>query len=239
MARIARVVAVGLPHHITQRGNGKRDIFVTDDLKQTYLRLLHEQAANYRLRVLAYCLMTNHLHLVVIPQAEDSMASALRHAHGRFAQYWNTARGGVGHMWQNRYYSCPMEACRVWPVMRYVELNPLRGGMVTEAVRYPWSSAAAHATGLDESGVLDLDWWHKEWAEGDWLAALRADESASADDIRRATYTGRPLGGADFVANLEWKLGRALAAKPGGRPKKVVELQPQRLHAASGGTQGG
>ena len=98
MARIARVVAVGLPHHITQRGKGRRDVFVNDDLKHIYLDLLREQAANYRLRILGYCLMTNHLHLVAIPEAEHSMAGTLRHAHGRFAQYWNTARGGVGHM---------------------------------------------------------------------------------------------------------------------------------------------
>ncbi len=230
-----RVVAVGLPHHITQRGNGKRDIFITDDLRQTYLDLLRQHSANYRLRILAYCLMTNHLHLVVIPQAENSMSGALRHAHGRFAQYWNTARQGMGHMWQNRYYSCPMEASRVWSVMRYVELNPWRGGMIEEAVRYPWSSAAAHASGFDEYHILDMAWWRAEWPAGNWLAALRSDESATADDIRRATYTGRPLGSSDFVATLEQRLGRPLAARPSGRPKKIAEHTKIRYAAATQG----
>jgi putative transposase len=233
---MARVVAVGLPHHITQRGNGRRDVFVNGDLKHIYLDLLREQAANYRLRILGYCLMTNHLHLVAIPEAEHSMAGTLRHAHGRFAQYWNTARGGVGHMWQNRYYSCPLEATRVWAVLRYVELNPVRGGMVAEALQYRWSSAAAHASGFDTSGVLDMNWWRGEWTKGDWKAALQADtESTGADAIRRATYGGRPLGDTDFVASLERRLGRTLAARPGGRPKKVVEIQTQMVQAVSGG----
>jgi putative transposase len=237
---MARVVAVGLPHHVTQRGNGRRDVFLTNSLKRTYLDLLRQHASHCRLRILAYCLMTNHLHMVVIPETEQAMGRTLRHAHGRFAQYWNTELGGVGHMWQNRYYSCAMQASRVWGVIRYVELNPVRAGIVTSAQSYPWSSAAAHGSGFDGAGVLDMNWWRREWNEGDWTAALQLDPGdRSADAIRRSTYTGRPLGDADFVAGLERTLDRRLAAQRGGRPKKMPQRESQAPLALFAGGEGG
>lgn len=224
MARMKRVVAAGLPHHVTQRGNQRRDVFLNDVLKQVYLDLLRQQASDYGLQILAYCLMTNHLHLVVIPGHERSLSGALRHTHGRFAQYWNTALKQVGHMWQDRYYSCPMEPAQVWPVVRYVELNPVRAGMVGKATDYRWSSAAAHTGGSDPNGLLDLEWWRENWGSGNWSETLRGDETGSAvNEIRRATYTGRPLGGAEFIAGLERQLGRRLARQRGGRPKKAAE----------------
>ena len=235
MARMARVVAVGLPHHITQRGNGRRDIFLTDDLRQTYLDLLRRESAHYELRILAYCLMTNHLHLVAIPGSEQSMSGALRHAHGRFAQYWNTRVQTVGHMWQNRYFSCPMQPARVWSVIRYVELNPVRAGMVRNAADYRWSSAAAHAGGVDDSGVLDMEWWRREWALDGWNQVLRADaQESGGDTIRRATYTGRPIGDIHFVADLEIQLGRELAPKAGGHPRKTGTSKQLHLSAGIG-----
>jgi putative transposase len=224
---MARVVATGLPHHITQRGNGRRDVFVNDSLKRTYLDLLREQSAHHRLRILAYCLMTNHLHLVVIPETPHATAGALRHAHGRFAQFWNTTQHHVGHMWQNRYYSCPLQPARAWSVIRYVELNPVRAGMVEQATDYPWSSAAAHVRREDESGVLDMQWWNANWTQGDWELALR-DEPTELDAIRRATYTGRPLGDREFIAALERSTGRKLEAQKGGRPKKKTDAPELR-----------
>ena len=221
---MARVIAVGLPHHITQRGNGRRDVFLTDALRQTYLSLLREQAEHYHLRILAYCLMTNHVHVVALPLTDNAMAGTLRHAHGRFAQYWNTERGMVGHMWQNRYYSCALQPSRAWSVIRYVELNPVRAGMVQCAEEYAWSSAASHVGGLDASGLLDMDWWRRHWTEGCWADALRwAGVDPGADAIRKATYTGRPFGDREFVAGLERRLGRKLEAQRGGRPKKVAQ----------------
>jgi len=100
---------VGLPHHITQRGNARQDVYTSDPLRRTYLQLLSEHASANHLRVLAYCLMTNHVHIVAIPEEAGSMANTFRHAHGRFSQYWNTERKRTGHLWQNRYYSCPVE----------------------------------------------------------------------------------------------------------------------------------
>ena len=151
------------------------------------------------------------------------MAGALRHTNGRFAQHWNTVRNSVGHMWQDRYYSCTMQPTRVWSVIRYVELNPVRAGIIAQAVTYRWSSALAHVSGHDERGLLDMDWWHNQWGSGDWSEVLRvASEQNSSDSIRRATYTGRPLGDAQFIASLEKQTGRKLALQKGGRPRRQI-----------------
>jgi putative transposase len=139
------VVAVGVPHHVTQRGNARQDVFVNDGLCGVYLELLAEPACKNRLHLWAYGLMTNHVHLVVVPETERSLANTFRHAHVRFAQYWNTGFHRTGHMWQNRFYSCPVEEAAAWRVIRYVERNPVRPGMVETAVAYAWSSASFHA----------------------------------------------------------------------------------------------
>jgi REP element-mobilizing transposase RayT len=107
MPRTKRVVAVGVPHHVTQRGNARQDVFLNDDLCCAYLELLAEHAQRNRLRILAYCLMTNHVHPVVVPETERSLANTFRHAHSRFAQYWNTGFHRNGHMWQNRLLLLP------------------------------------------------------------------------------------------------------------------------------------
>lgn len=235
MGRLARAVAAGVPHHVTQRGNGRRDVFVSDGMQGVYLSLWREHAANNGLRVLGYCLMSNHVHLVVVPEDEDALGRGIRRIHGRFAQFWNSARGGSGHMWENRFFSCPVAPQRVWAVMRYVELNPVRAGMVDDAVAYPWSSAVAHVSGVDRSGVLDLNWWSREWDQGCWRAALEAGPGSGVDAIRRATQSGRPFGEATFVEELEKRLGRPLAPRPRGRPKKVAgEVMDVRLAAAAG-----
>ena len=124
------MVAVGLPHHITQRGNARQDVFTTDSIRHAYLKLLSEHAAGNGLRLLAYCLMTNHVHVVAVPTNASSMANTLRHAHGRFSQAWNTLENRTGHVWQNRYYSCPVEEMEVGRVLAYVENNPVRAGIV-------------------------------------------------------------------------------------------------------------
>jgi putative transposase len=221
MPRSKRVVAVGAPHHVTQRGNARQDVFLDGGLCCVYLELLAEHAGRNRLRVLAYCLMTNHVHLVVVPETERSLANTFRHAHARFSQYWNTEFHRTGHLWQNRFYSCPIEEAAAWRVVRYVEQNPVRAGMVETAAAYAWSSAAAHV-GLEASPVLDCDWWNSRWTAESWEAVLKdADDEAAA--IRLATYSGRPYGSGAFVRALETELGRKLERRKGGRPRKKPE----------------
>ncbi len=133
MARLARVIAVGVPHHVTQRGNARQFILASDDDRRVYLDLLRHYAALYELSLLGYCLMSNHVHHVPIPQRADSLALTFKHTHGRYAAHWNIRHKSSGHAWQGRFYSCPLDDLHLWQALRYVELNPVRAGMVNQA----------------------------------------------------------------------------------------------------------
>ena len=221
MPRSPRVVAVGAPHHVTQRGNARQDVFLDNTICRIYLELLAQHATRNGLHVLAYCLMTNHVHLVALPETPASLANTFRHTHARFAQYWNTHFQRTGHLWQNRFYSCPIEESQVWRVVRYVEQNPVRAGMTDTAAAYPWSSAPAHV-GVAVSSLLDGEWWSKRWTAESWAEVMR-DASDDAAAIRLATFTGRPYGSGAFVHDLGTKLGRQLERRKGGRPRKEVD----------------
>jgi putative transposase len=138
MGRLARVVAVDVPHHLTQRGNDRRFILDCDGDRATYLSSLRENTELYGVSVVGYCLMSNHVHLIVVPSTADGLAQALKQTHGRYATYWNTIHRASGHVWQGRYYSCPLDEPHLWEALRYTELNPLRAGMVcSHKVRVP------------------------------------------------------------------------------------------------------
>jgi REP-associated tyrosine transposase len=231
MPREPRVVAVGLPHHITQRGNARQDVFTADAIRHAYLQLLAEHAAANRLRVLAYCLMTNHVHIVAIPETERSMANTFRHAHGRFSQYWNTARQRSGHLWQNRYYSCPVEESAAGRVIAYVENNPVRAGMVERAEDFAWSSAPSHLGRTAYVALLDREWWQSRWSPEEWQSVLmnRAESEQELRAIREATYLGRPLGSQQFVAELGRKLGRKWEPRAGVRTKQELNRHENQL----------
>lgn len=221
MARLARVVAPGLPHHVTQRGNYRQDVFFSDTDRHTYLTWLKKYATIHRLRIAGYCLMTNHVHLIVVPEQEDSIARTLRRAHARYALYVHAKRGHTGHLWQNRYYSTVMDEAHLAAAMRYVETNPIRAGLVDEAMHYPWSSAAAHTGGRDLADLLDLSYWRTRYTCKAWHAELcRPNPDELVEQIRSKTNSGRPLGGEDFVGELEQRLGRLLKPSRRGRKRK-------------------
>jgi putative transposase len=229
MSRLPWVVATGLAHHVTQRGTDRQPIFSSGRSQDVYLDLLKEHAHQQRLRILGYCLMTNHVHVLALPERADSLAVAFRNTHGRFAQYANALQCRTGHFWQNRFYSCPVEDCHTGRVMAYIELNPVRAGLVSSAAEYPWSSAAVHLGLRSElSGLVDLQWWSDRWTKWDWSAFL-GDPAFDAEAVRMATHTGRPLGSTEFVADLEHRLGRKLARQKGGRPKQSErEARPEQ-----------
>ena len=124
MARFARVVVVDVAHHVTQRGNARQVILSSDSDRVAYLELLRHHSELHGLALLGYCLMSNHVHLVVTPHNGDGLALALKHAHGRYAIYWNAVHQSSGHAWQGRYYSCPLDRAHPWEALRYTELNP-------------------------------------------------------------------------------------------------------------------
>jgi REP-associated tyrosine transposase len=162
MPRRARCVLPGIAYHVTQRGVDRRATFSADEDRHTYLRLLGENLREADVRLWAWCLMTNHVHLVLLPGSEESLSVLFRRVHGRYAQYYNARWGRSGHLWQNRFFSCILGTGHLWTALAYVERNPVRAGMVEAAVDYPWSSAAAHTTGIAPTGLLDMAWWQNE-----------------------------------------------------------------------------
>lgn len=159
MPRAARLVICNVPHHCTQRGNNRQIVFDCDDDRLIYLDLLGRYCCLYGVAILGYCLMSNHTHTIAVPRFEDSLADALGDTHGRYAQHWNAKRRTAGHVWQARFYSAPMDTQHFLDTLRYTELNPVRARMVELATHYPWSSARAHCTGHDDSGLLNFDLW--------------------------------------------------------------------------------
>ena len=212
---------MGMAHHITQRGNHRQTVFQTDADRQLYLALLKENAAHYGVRLLGYCLMTNHTHLIATPQHEDSLARALGRTHADYARWFHIRQRQIGHLWQNRFYSCALDAAHCWAALRYVERNPIRAGLVGSAWDWPWSSAASHVSGVDSTGLLDLQEWQICWTGQLWQQALEngVEDALLLERIRLATRTGRPLGTHDFALRIERALGRSLLpAKRGRKP---------------------
>src|ERR1035438_9629206 len=159
MARIARAVVVDVPHHVTQRGNGRQDVFFDDRDRQLYLDAFFDYAARYSLRVWGYCLMSNHVHFMVVPEREQSLARVFGRTHADYARYANLVRRSCGHLWQARFYSCALEARYAWHALAYVERNPVRAGLVKAPEEYQWSTAAAHGREDDLGGRPHLEEW--------------------------------------------------------------------------------
>jgi putative transposase len=221
MVREARIVVPGVPHHVTQRGNNRQDVFFVDDDRRMYFSYLKQSAQAHGLAVTAYALMTNHVHLIAIPEKEESLSNALGRAHMMYAQSVQRTHGGSGHFWQSRFFSCPLDEAHAHNAAAYAELNPVRAGLVSYPWDYPWSSAAAHChKGYDPSGLLALDEWLEAMPESQWRATLETIASADSvvEKIRKHTRTGRPLGNEAFLDEVENRLGRSVRPAKGGRP---------------------
>ena len=212
MPRIARFVWPGLPHHVTQRGNRRGPVFFSDADYQTYLSLLREYSTQHEVEVLAYCLMPNHVHLILIPVAKNSLALSLRRVHTRYAQRINRSMQWKGHLWQGRYFSSVLDEHHCWAAIRYVERNPLRARMVAKAEDYPWSSARAHCGHRQDPLLTRNDRWLQQIEGiGDWSAWLaESDDENMVDALRRSARRGLPCGSDEFVNRLEWTSGRRL-----------------------------
>ena len=230
MPRIARVVIAGCPHHVTQRGNRGEDVFVNDHQRRRYMDLLASYGPKHGLAVQAYCLMSNHVHLIAVPDSEASLAGTPRPVHLRYAQEFNRQMELSGHLWQGRFYSCPLNDLHFWAAVRYVERNPVRAGLVERAEAYVWSSAAAHCgQGVDRLLSGNLPSLAAEVGIADWAAWLRdLDDEEMLDRLRLCTRTGRPAGDRRFIARLERRLGRRLRALAVGRPRKCPRKQKRR-----------
>ena len=227
MPRLARTVCARVPHHITQRGNRREDVFFTNDDRTTYLQWLREYAEKYAVDILAYCLMTNHIHLVAVPASEDGLQQLLKPLHMRYAQRINRARNWTGHFWQGRFFSSALDEEYLWAAVRYVERNPVRAKMVRKAENYRWSSAGAHC-GLRQDPVLTQkpSWRRQFEGIGNWSAWLaEGDEPQRLEVLRRNVEQGLPCGSPIFIRKLEKIAGHALQYRPRGRPKTNDEKE--------------
>jgi len=228
MARLARVLLPATPFHVTQRGNARQLVFENDSDRLVYLDLLQTHSRLQELSLLGYCLMSNHVHLIVVPDRAESLPLTLRQTHGRYAAYFNARHASSGHVWQGRYYSCPLDLPHLWAALRYTELNPVRAGLAKAPADYCWSSAAAHCGLAAAPFWLNMQPFRDSWKTVAWCEYLgQAGTREETDAIRGSTHTGRPLGSADFVARMEQALCRSLAAKHGGRPAKERDDERQ------------
>lgn len=219
MARIGRVVAAGLPHHITQRGNRRQQTFFRDEDFEEYTSLMSEWCKKCKVEIWAYCLMPNHIHLIAVPSSEESMRKAIGEAHRRYTRYVNFYKAWRGYLWQGRFASYPMDESYLLAAARYIEFNPVRAGLVENPGDYRWSSAPAHLGGKDDrlvkvSPLLGI--------VGNWQAFLSEDiPDEEVNALRRHERSGRPLGNETFIESLENRLERILRPQKPGPKKKI------------------
>jgi putative transposase len=219
MARIARIVVPGIPHHITQRGNRRQETFFKEDDYREYISLMSASCLLHGVEIWAYCLMSNHVHLIAVPEQDESLRSAIGEAHRRYTRSINFRQNWRGHLWQERFASFPMNESYLLAAARYVELNPVRARITKDPSSYLWSSVRSHILGEDDALVrvkplLDL--------VPDWKNFLH--EGIGENDIkciRQHERTGRPLGDDRFITKIERAVDRVLSKKkPGPRKEK-------------------
>lgn len=217
MARLARVVIPGVPHHVTQRGNRRQPVFFSDGDRRLYKRLVGEALGKSGVRCLAWCLMDNHVHLILVPETADGLRAGIAEAHRRYSRAINEREDWRGYLFQGRFASYPMDDAHLMAAVRYVENNPVSAGLVERAEDWRWSSARAHVLG-EADGLTDIEAlgrhvrdWRRMLAEG-----LGAADASEAMEV--ALRTGRPRGAAAWIDEMAARTGRALA--PGKRGRK-------------------
>ena len=218
MARISRVVVPEYPHHVTQRGVRSMAVFQTDEDRRCYLQFLGEEAGRFGVEILAWCLMTNHVHFIAVPKKGDSLARAFGEAHRRYTRMKNFKEGVRGYLFQGRFSSCVLDERHLLVAASYVELNPVRAGIVKRAWAYPWSSASFH-TGRSRMDPLVKD-RKLRGLVSDWDEFLRDATHKEDETIRKMSRTGRPGGDAAFVRLVERLTARDLSKGKPGRPAK-------------------
>jgi len=223
MPRIARVVVPDWPHHITQRGVRRMDVFFSDGDRIDYLALLREQGARFGVQYIAWCLMDNHVHLIAVPENESSLAKGIGEAHKRYSRMVNFRQGWRGYLFQGRFFSCPLDGTYAIAAVRYVLRNPVRAGLCNAPWEYRWSSAA-WMVGQKETDPLatvsplldEIDDW----------GTLLVSDPYGIQGIRKHTRTGRPLCSDAALQYLEGSTQRVLHPLRPGRKKQNRQSNP-------------
>lgn len=218
MVRLPRLVLPGYPYHVTQRGNRRQQTFFGDDDYALYRDLLGEAAARAGVAVWCYCLMPNHVHIIVVPADEDGLRRTFADTHRRYTGFINARHRWTGHLWQGRFGAVVMDEAHLAHAMRYVTLNPVRAGLVKRAEDWPWSSARAHLAGEDD-GLVTVAPAAERYGDFGSFLGNEPDQNAWRA-LRRSETSGRPLGDAAWIADLEARTRRTLAPqKRGPKPR--------------------
>lgn len=225
MARLPRLTLAGYAHHIIQRGNNRQPVFLTPADFQTFLELLDQQARVFRVAIHSYVLMGNHFHLLVTPQADDGVPRMMQALGRAYVRYFNNTHHRSGTLWEGRYKSTVIQSERyLLACMAYIDLNPVRAGMVMQASDYPWSSCC-HYTGtrVDKRITAHPLWWQMGNTPFAREAAYAALVQAGVDGEQQRVLTDATLGGwawgdGEFVAKLQKQTQRRVSKKLAGRP---------------------
>lgn len=223
MPRRERTVIPFLPHHVTQRGTRKQDVFFTPDDRRIYLELLAKYAERHGAELLAYTLMTNHVHHLVVPHTSESLRWTFQMTHKRYAEYLNAKNGWTGHVWQAKFYSSPVDEEYFWVALRYIYQNPVAAGLSLHPAQYPWSSANAHCSDdqnpyIAKDSPLAQRIFRKSGIRT-WLGKMPDTEQVM--QLRQRTLRDLPTGSSDFLDLLEQSHGARVQIAKMGRPKKV------------------
>jgi putative transposase len=218
MPKFRRLVVPGYPHHVTQRGVRRQTTFFDDLDYKTYLRLAAKLLGLSSLEIWAYCLMPNHIHAVVIPHTESSLAAFFGPLHKLYAQHTNQRYEWAGHLWQARFFSVPMDESHALSALRYVEMNPCRSGLADNPQDWPWSSARANLGLANDRLIRGRP---AESVIPDWRAFLCTPEDPDElQAVRQQTNTGRPAGDDSFIEEIESVSGRCIRRRRAGRKRK-------------------
>jgi len=221
MARLARIVIPGIPHHVTQRGNGRQQTFFTDDDYAFYRNLLRQYCAEHGVAIWGWVLMPNHVHLILVPESEDSLRAALSKVHRAYAGRIHAREKRTGHFWQGRFGCVALDEAHLAAALPYVVLNPVRARLVARARDWRWSSVHAHlkpdkGDGMTETAPIATRF-------PDFAQVVRAGEdNALSAALRRAETVGRPLGDEAFMAHIAASIGRDPRPAKRGRKAKAV-----------------
>ncbi|HXZ01173.1 MAG TPA: transposase [Stellaceae bacterium] len=227
MARIARLVVPGVPHHVTQRGNRRETTFFKEADYRLYRELLGAAAARAEAEIWAYCLMPNHVHVILTPKDEDGLRRTFGDLHRRYTAHINARNQWTGHLWQARFGSVAMDEDHLIAAIRYVSLNPVRARLVERAEDWKWSSVRAHLRGKDDGVVTTAPVLDRVGPFADFLREA-FDEASAFAPLRRSETTGRPIGSEVWIKRLEHAAARPLAPRKRGPKPRKRERAPQQ-----------
>ena len=221
MARLSRIVIPDAPHHVTQRGNRRQPLFSEPGDYALYRDLLAERFAENGIVCWAYCLMPNHVHLILCPKTGAAMSRGVGEAHRRYTAFVNARARVTGHLFQGRFGCVAMDETHCLNAVRYLAFNPVRAGLCADPRDWPWSSVGAHVRARNDElvrvrTVLDIA---KNFSD---LLTMSSEEAAALEAFETQEVNGRPLGSEAFLAEAERKLGRTQRKqKPGPRPRTM------------------